>query len=68
METNCENCKFWQGEIDIPSMGLCRRYAPRPGHRNPLEGPESIDCLWPRTKKDDYCGEWLAKVEIDNEK
>jgi hypothetical protein len=44
MDTNCENCKFWeQKESEIPTMGLCHRYAPRPVVAHPIEGPESMD-------------------------
>ncbi len=71
MKIYCEDCKFWHNDIDIPSMGLCRRYAPRPDDGHPVEGPESIDCLWPRKKNHDFCGEWSAKddgVEEGREK
>jgi hypothetical protein len=68
MDLHCENCKFWeQEESDIPSMGLCHRYAPRPVATHPVKGPESMDTVWPRTKGEEWCGEWKAKVEVNDE-
>jgi hypothetical protein len=60
----CKRCKYWSEESDIPSTGLCRRYAPRPIAGHPIEGPESSDAIWPRTKPEEWCGEWHAKPEV----
>lgn len=68
MDINCEGCKYWEKkESEIPFMGLCHRYAPRPMTTHPLEGPQSMDAIWPRTKNDEWCGEWKAKVDIPSE-
>ena len=63
MNTDCENCKFWQQDNEISYMGLCRRHAPHPPATHPVESPGSMDAIWPRTKNEDWCGEWQAKVE-----
>ena len=66
MNINCETCKFWQqGDSEIPSMGLCHRYAPRPVVSHPVKGPESMDAIWPRTKDEEWCGEWIAKIGVE---
>jgi len=61
VKINCENCKYWDSDKDIPFMGVCYRYA------HPVEGPESMDATWPRTKNEDWCGEWSAKMEIQKD-
>ena len=68
MDLKCETCKFWEeGRSEIPSVGLCYRYAPRPEIIHPVEGPEFMDAIWPRTKDKEWYGEWTAKVEIEVE-
>lgn len=64
-ETNCEDCKFWQVENNLTSTGSCHRYAPRPAVSHPIAGPESMDAVWPRTKNEEWCGEWQAKVGLE---
>ena len=63
----CENCRSWQEEETIPYMGQCRRYAPRPEATPPVESPESMDAIWLRTRCEDWCGEWRAKIELGDE-
>ncbi len=65
---NCENCDFWVKINDIG--GTCRRYPPK---ATPIQaqragnivqgvrpGPVNfLDVIsWPKTKSDDWCGEW----------
>jgi hypothetical protein len=64
MDANCEKCKFWKHDDKIPSTGFCRRYAPRPISTHPVDGPDFVDAVWPRTKDMDLCGEWQTKIEI----
>ena len=64
----CENCDFWM-ETDTKG-GMCRRYPPRATPQaiqkggNVLVGqrPGPVSFLdiisWPKTKKDDWCGEF----------
>jgi hypothetical protein len=61
----CEACKFWEEDQQLPEMGFCHRYAPTPKGHNPMGEDESIDAIWPRTKKQEWCGEWSAKVEVE---
>lgn len=57
----CETCIFWNSKT-----GQCRRYPPtvcihllpKPGVIGGKVSLEPIDMVnWPRTKKDDFCGE-----------
>jgi hypothetical protein len=63
--TKCENCKYWAEKSVIEKLGHCQKYAPRSTLRSPLKGTEALDTVWPRTRADDWCGEWQAKVELD---
>ena len=66
MDLRCETCRFWEGGIsEVASLGLCHRYAPRSLARHPIEGPEFLDAVWPRTKEKEWCGEWAAKMEVE---
>jgi hypothetical protein len=64
MHMKCDTCKFWDQENVVTSAGLCRRYGPRPAERPPLEKPEVMDVGWPMTTGEDWCGEWEAKIEM----
>ncbi|MGD2127272.1 MAG: hypothetical protein PVG99_14405 [Desulfobacteraceae bacterium] len=61
----CESCKFWDQDIEYPNLGFCHRSAPRSVISQPGEAVLSVDVSWPRTKEDEWCGEWSAKLEIE---
>lgn len=60
----CETCKFWEQD---KSSGWCHRYAPRARIMDPTEEKRPMDTLWPRTRSEEWCGEWQAKVEVEAE-
>jgi hypothetical protein len=64
MENNCENCKFWQEDGEIPGLGSCHRYAPNAVVSHPVQVPGSMDTDWPRTKNDEWCGEWDPRAPL----
>jgi hypothetical protein len=64
MDNICERCKFWEEDGDIPNFGSCRRYAPKAVVSHPIDGPDSMDTIWPRTKNNEWCGEWDPKQQI----
>ena len=55
MDQFCSICRFWRAVWSLNSdgkrskRGVCRRYAPRPS-------PLSVE--FPRTRTDDWCGEF----------
>ena len=51
MEHTCKTCRFYDPFPDRPSMGRCRRHAPRPG----------TTAHWPSVNDFDWCGEWQEK-------
>jgi len=62
----CETCRFFSqvAETDgvihadiIDGLGLCRRYAPRPGVGEHGE----LETDFPRVYDTDWCGEWETK-------
>lgn len=66
----CETCQFWAEETEE-----CRRYAPKkpsPGVQCNRDGsnPERVALYhkWPRTEREDFCGEWVespkSKMEM----
>lgn len=61
----CESCKFWEHDKEITSIGFCHCHAPRAAVSQPSEAVLSVDVTWPRTKEDEWCGEWSAKLEIE---
>lgn len=67
-EISCKSCKFWDVIKDSPggAAGLCRRYAPRSVGMNPLGEITNLDTTWPRTRPDDWCGQWDKRVEIES--
>ena len=69
----CRSCTNWQPlGIDLDRedpgtagqkarLGVCRRYAPRPGSIRPadaVDGGQGQQSPWPRAASDDWCGEW----------
>ena len=66
MELQCSACKFWEEISDTPAMGSCRRHAPLAVILNPLSEFSNLDARWPRTKPEDWCGEWDRKIETKN--
>jgi len=61
MSGKCLECKWWEVELSIikekpKSKGFCHRYPPIP---NKSWGEES----YPRTPKDDWCGEFEPKTQ-----
>ncbi len=53
MEHTCKTCRFYDPFPDRPSMGRCRRHAPRPG----------TTAHWPSVNDFDWCGEWQEKPQ-----
>ncbi len=62
-QISCGTCKFWDKSCDDPAWGPCRRHAPLASSMDPLSQSAHPDACWPRTKADDWCGEWDQKVE-----
>jgi hypothetical protein len=60
MELNCKSCRYWDEDGNLPAYGLCRRSAPAAAVINPLEGTNSVDAVWPRTARTDWCGQWTS--------
>jgi hypothetical protein len=58
----CDTCKFWDQESEVTAVGLCRRYAPRSAVRPSTEKQMVMDVGWPITTGQDWCGEWEAKI------
>ena len=69
----CETCNYWK---EMSTEGCCRRYPPNGcGMLVPAKKMNSIAqpgqqqmhlqtleyTVWPRTKKDEWCGEYDAK-------
>lgn len=67
----CRSCNHWQNqEVDVDridpatanqkvQLGICRRYAPRPGMASGPKGAGDSDSSpWPQVASDDWCGEW----------
>ena len=74
----CRNCTNWDGideyldRIDPATagqkvqIGVCRRYAPRPGAiatGNGSDQAQRLDSRWPLANSDDWCGEWDPKYD-----
>jgi hypothetical protein len=63
MEIRCSDCKSWKetpepwGTPDRKFVGECRLHAPVAHEAGPCARP------WPRTKPDDWCGEFCQSVE-----
>jgi len=60
----CRTCKFWQEDSQ---SGWCRRNAPKAMIFNPVEEKRPMDTIWPRTKAEEWCGEWQPKVDVEAE-
>jgi len=67
MQMKCEDCRFWDQDNKISSLGVCRRHAPRASIGESVRGEKATDAIWPRTTGDQWCGEWIAKIEIEKE-
>ena len=65
---SCETCRYHDYDaVDDDKVGLCKRYAPRPGYNDPkvrMTNPFIVP-FWPITAVDDWCGEWEKYVEQD---
>ena len=74
----CRNCVNWDAideyldRIDPATanqkvqVGVCRRYAPRPGAVTLTNGSDAdprLDSRWPIANSDDWCGEWDPKFD-----
>ena len=64
-DEKCSSCRYWDAEsadeYENEDDSDCRRYPPR--HNRP--GEDDHDALaWghPRTKANDWCGEWKGKA------
>ena len=55
-------------KIKNSPLGLCRRYAPRTSIDGPVKGEETLDAIWPRTGMDQWCGEWITKIEVEEQR
>jgi hypothetical protein len=54
----CSNCRFFfafEGSPDESSIGMCKRYAPRPSMSD--KTTDSPEVIWPEVDGDDWCGE-----------
>jgi len=65
MQMKCEDCRFWDQDHKTSSLGVCRRYAPRALIGKSVKGDNALDAIWPRTVSDQWCGEWVTKIEIE---
>jgi hypothetical protein len=59
----CQTCKFWNETNE--SLGTCHRYAPRPVVKEGTGNRRRVVPLWPKTKADQWCGEWSVRVEVE---
>lgn len=55
MADSCQTCRFWKKDTSL--NGLCRRNAPKPDATR-------FSARWPRTKQDEWCGEFFDKDTI----
>lgn len=62
MKSTCSNCKYW--ELIDSINGTCHRYAPKPTVVKGQEKDKYILIL-PVTKKDDWCGDFIAEEVVD---
>lgn len=53
----CVDCVFFEVNLAHPSLGLCRRYAPRAAVV--LNGNARV--VWPEVSRNDWCGEFQAE-------
>ena len=70
MARYCRRCTSWEGtgealDREDPmlvgkqvELGVCRRFAPRPGDGN----DEEPGGFWPKVASDAWCGEWEPNV------
>lgn len=54
----CEECAYWR-HAEAPD-GHCRLLAPFAG-----DYESNVPAHWARTRRDDFCGEWRAKDDIE---
>ena len=47
----CDCCRWWEEALDHSPLGACHRHAPRPAE---TYSPRN----WPRTRADEWCGEF----------
>jgi hypothetical protein len=71
MSDACANCRFWFPKYGVNDRrsygpGYCRRHAPR----SPLlvatdhYAASELDGFWPKTKGEDWCGDYETRPEI----
>ena len=53
----CDECAYWRH--GLAPDGLCRLLAPLPGDE------PNVPAHWVRTRREDFCGEWRAKDEVE---
>lgn len=70
----CRSCKSWQSREEFldredpatnrqkVQMGVCRRYAPRPGEGGGIVDGKSAEAHWPSVPSDAWCGEWEPNI------
>ena len=54
---------YRRGE-DIPIQEILKSYEV---YEDAKRGEKATDAIWPRTTGDQWCGEWIAKIEIEKE-
>jgi hypothetical protein len=55
VERTCGNCRYWLDQEN--GCGFCRRYPPKPDDKG-------INCYFPDTCEDEWCGEWADRDDI----
>ena len=62
-DIKCQFCKWWCGETPA-GWGLCKRHPPTATCLEVYYGPDEenfVSTNSPRTGKDDWCGDFVAK-------
>lgn len=63
MTERCEGCRWW-AKGGYYGVGECRRFPPDHGPMgNVHQGGDFSERRWPKTRDDDWCGEWQARPE-----
>ena len=65
----CASCRWWELWWANPTertLGMCRRYAPRPKRGAEIDDvDDSSFADWPNTHESDWCGEHAPKEKGD---
>ena len=59
----CADCAVWEIDMGDRSFGLCKRNAPSPTITK-LEKSVEYQIVWPKTGKDDWCGQFRSRLTV----